>query len=108
MKKFAIALLFLALGTSAAFAQVQTNCTIYGNTASCTSTDTGAAIAERNRQYAQMGNGMGQLGAAIAIRMHAAHVQKMEEKRESEQWCAVNHMYKGQRSPYNKKCSGRW
>jgi hypothetical protein len=70
---------------ASAFAQIHTDCTISGNTASCTSTDTGAAIAERNREYAQAGNQMGQAFAVgvgrIIQNSRARHAAKREAKR---------------------------
>jgi hypothetical protein len=67
--------------TGYSLAQVQTDCSTNGTssngninaTTNCTSTDTGAAVAERNRQNAEAGQAMGNaigVGIAAAIQNH--------------------------------------
>lgn len=82
-----VIIIALFVGVIAANAQVQTNCTIYGNTANCTSTDTGAAIAERNRENAAAGEAMGK---AIGTGIRAAvqhHREKKAEKEARRRYC---------------------
>src|ERR1019366_2982200 len=82
MKSRISMLMFLGvLLTGCSLAQVQTDCSTSGTssngninaTTNCTSTDTGAAVAERNRQNAEAGQAMGNAlgtGLAAAIRNH--------------------------------------
>lgn len=90
-----ISMLFFlgVLLTGHSFAQVQTDCTTNGTssngninaTTNCTSTDTGAAQAERNRENAEgsqaMGNALGTGLAAVIVR----HKEKKELKKYCDQ-----------------------
>lgn len=93
MKTIRIAIAVLGL-LGAAFGQVNTTCTAYGNTVQCTSTDTGAAIAERNREYAQAGNQLGQALGAGLLRLRARHAEasegkawRKEQAKRAKTWC---------------------
>jgi len=84
MKNRVAILMFLGvLLTGCSLAQVQTDCSTSGTssngninaTTNCTSTDTGAAVAERNRQNAEAGQAMGNAlgtGLAAVIQNHRA------------------------------------
>jgi len=90
--KFVLGAVLVALGAIAVSAQVQTDCTLNGNTVSCTSVDTGA----RNREYAAMGSQLGQaLGAGI-LRLRARHAEasegkawRKEQAKRAKNWCTV-------------------
>ena len=96
----AVVLFTIAL-TGAAFGQqTQSTCQVYGNTVTCTSTDNGATIAERNRENAEAGNQIGRaLGAGLGRGIHALR-QRHQNKKEEEArrrycdgttpaWCAA-------------------
>jgi hypothetical protein len=88
MKSRISMLMFLGvLLTGCSLAQVRTDCSTNGTssggqinaTTNCTSTDTGAAVAERNRQNAEAGQAMGNaigVGIAAAIQNHRNHRDK--------------------------------
>ena len=88
----ALCILMIMGGTNIVSAQVQTDCTLNGNTVSCTSVDTGA----RNREYAAMGSQLGQaLGAGI-LRLRARHAEasegkawRKEQAKRAKNWCTA-------------------
>jgi hypothetical protein len=81
-----LAVLFVAAYSLAQTTTTQTNCSIYGSTASCTSTSTSdaaaqAAQAERNREMYESGQKMGQSAGNLIQNIRARHfVKKFCEK----------------------------
>ena len=75
--KTIFAIVLCAALTGAAFGQVETTCNVNGNTVQCTSNDTGAAIAERNRENAAAGR---QVGEAIGNVIYQARVRHAVKK----------------------------
>ena len=99
MKNRISMLMFLGVVlTGYSLAQVQTDCSTNGTssngninaTTNCTSTDTGAAVAERNRQNAEAGQAMGNaigVGIAAAIQNHRNHPDNHHDKKVHKQLC---------------------
>jgi hypothetical protein len=86
--KYLLALLTLLASSSGAFAQITTTCSLYGNTAYCTSYDQGAQVAEERREQYAAGQ---QIGAGIGMGIFRAHFPGWRRK-----YCSAHPM-----QPYN-------